>query len=171
VAETAIVVVVPEAQAAVDLPRRRYTVDGAEGMPPHITLLYPFLDTDLLVPRRIGEVKEALTAFPPFDGELAEVARFEQSVDSVLWLAPRPAERLVAITEALVRAFPDHPPYAGAYETTVPHLTVAMSEDGDVLAEIEADLVKKMPIAMRVGSVAIFAHAAKRWKLLTRIPL
>ena len=45
VAETAIVVLVPEAEPLVGEHRRRHTAEGARGMGAHVTLLYPFRDT------------------------------------------------------------------------------------------------------------------------------
>lgn len=170
-AETAIVVVVPEAEPAIDLVRRRHTVDGAEGMPPHITLLYPFTDTDLLVSGRIDAVRNALASFVPFNGELDAVARFERPLDTVLWLAPRPAEPLIAIIEALAAQFPEHPPFEGQFPSIVPHLTVAVSDDPDLLDRIEADLGSQLPIQIRVQEVALYEHTAGGWRLRTRVPL
>ncbi len=43
---------------------------------------------------------------------------------NVVYLAPDPAEPFVALTEALAAAFPDCPPYGGAFDEPVPHLTI-----------------------------------------------
>jgi 2'-5' RNA ligase len=171
VAETAIVVVVQQARAAVEPARHRFTVDGADGMPAHITLLYPFDDTEVLDSTRIDQLGEAFATFRPFDAELSEVARFERPLDSVLWLAARPASAFVALTESIVSAFPEHHPYGGEFEAIVPHLTVAVSADGDLLARLEAELVAQLPIASRVNEVAIFRHAAAGWRPLASVAL
>jgi 2'-5' RNA ligase len=170
-AETAIVVVVPEAEPAVDLVRRRHTAAGAEGMPAHITLLYPFIDTNLLVSGRIAQLRDCLASFGPFDGELDRIARFQRLNDAILWLAPRASDPFIAMIEALRAEFPEHPPYGGEFESLIPHLTVAISGDPDVLASIEVDLADRLPIPIRVEAVTLFEHTQLRWKLRASIPL
>jgi 2'-5' RNA ligase len=169
--ETAIVVVVPEAEPAVDLVRRRHAATGAEGMPAHITLLYPFIDSNLLVCGRIARLRDCLASFAPFDGELDRIARFQRSTEAILWLAPRPSDRFVAMIEALRAAFPQNPPYGGEFESLIPHLTVAISGDPDVLASIEVELTDRLPIPIRVEAVTLFEHTELGWKLRASIPL
>ena len=128
--ETAIAIAVSEADPLVDLLRREHTRDGGEGMPAHITLLYPFTDT--LVARRLGRVREVLAAFAACEIEFAETRRFALEPEAVLWLAPSPSERLVAMIDALATEFPEHPPFGGRFDSIVPHLTVAVSADSGV---------------------------------------
>ena len=49
-AETALVVVIPELEPLVAAWRDRLTADGPRGMPPHVTLLYPFADARFAKP-------------------------------------------------------------------------------------------------------------------------
>ena len=49
-AETAIVVLVPEAEPLVGAFRRNHTAEGAHGMGAHVTLLYPFGDRPCSTP-------------------------------------------------------------------------------------------------------------------------
>src|SRR5947208_10649014 len=122
-AETAIVVLVPELEALVGALRNQHTSDGADGMPPHVTLLYPFVD-DAEVAHALPLVGRALARFVSFEVEFRRAARFPDT----LYLVPDPAEPFVAVTRALVDAFPEYPPYAGAFDEIVPHLTVAHGE-------------------------------------------
>lgn len=140
-------------------------------MPAHITLLYPFTDSDLLVSGRIAQVRHALASFGPFDGELDRVSRFQRPDDVVLWLAPREPEPFIAVTEALRNEFPAHPPYGGEFESIVPHLTVAVNGDPGVLASVEAELKDQLPISIRAEAIALFEHTELWWKLRTQIPL
>jgi hypothetical protein len=64
VAETALVVVIPEVEALVAAWRHRFTPDGARGMPPHVTLLYPFAD-EAEVNDVLTDVEDALAPFAP----------------------------------------------------------------------------------------------------------
>src|SRR5436190_20086405 len=104
-AETAIVVLLPELEPLIGECRRRYTDDGARDMPPHVTLIYPFADTSA-VGARLDAVARALGGLAPFEIELRETARFPE----LLYLSPHPAAPLVAMTEALSDAFPEFPP-------------------------------------------------------------
>jgi 2'-5' RNA ligase len=170
-AETAIVVVVPEAEPAIDLARRRHTADGADGMPAHITLLYPFIDSNLLVSGRIAQLRDCLASFSPFDDELNRIARFQRLNEAILWLAPRASDPFIAMIEALRAEFPEHPPYGGDFQSIIPHLTVAISGDPDVLTSIEVELTDQLPIPIRVEAVTLFEHTELGWELRASIPL
>jgi 2'-5' RNA ligase len=171
VAETAIVVPVLEAESAVGLHRRLYTVEGADGMPAHITLLYPFADSERLDGGRMDRVRKAVAAFAPFEAELTRIERFDRPEDTVVWLAPDPVEPFAEMAAALAAEFPEHPPYGGKYESIVPHLTIAMSDDSELLSTIEADLVDRLPIRIRVHEAALYEHTREGWKVRTPIAL
>lgn len=92
-APTAIVIPVPEAAPAVELLRRANTPDGAEGMPPHVTLVYPFTDQSQLVAGRISGVRALLGTFSAFEFQLSEVRCFDNLPDeSYVWLPPTPSQ-------------------------------------------------------------------------------
>lgn len=166
-AKTAVVVRVPEAEAAVGAVYWTHTRSGREGLAPHVTLLIPFADSGS-VP--LEETAAVLHAFEPFDFELTEVCRFAAR-DTVLWLAPDPADPFVALTQALVRMFPDFRPYDGAFADIVPHLTVAIGRDRAVLDGIERGLAPSLPVRARAEAATIVQHVDGRWQPLSTIPL
>ena len=161
--ETAVVVAVPEAEPLVGRFRRRYTRDGADGMPAHITLLYPFVDSDRLGDGGIDRAAAILSGFEPLSVVFRETAFFRGPADLILWLRPEPSEPFVAMTEALVDAFPDHPPYGGIHDTIVPHLGIAHG-DSELLSRIRAEVEPGLPLEARVGEAWLFEHAAKGWR-------
>jgi 2'-5' RNA ligase len=165
--ETAIVVAVPGAEPLVSRWRRQYTSDGAEGMPAHITLLYPFADTEA---PRDDEIEDVLRAFPQVPFSLAATAYFH-APSHVLYLAPTPSAPFNAMTDALVARFPEHPPYGGAHEDVIPHLTVADHDDLEVLAEIERDVSARLPIQANVSEAQLMEHAPEGWHLRRRFAL
>jgi 2'-5' RNA ligase len=167
VARTAIVVTVPEAEASIGGVYWTHTRSGREGLPPHVTLLIPFADSES-VP--LTQAQELIGAFEPFEFELSEVRRFAAR-DTVLWLAPEPAVAFVAMTEALVRAFPEFRPYDGAFAEIVPHLTVAIGRDPALLDGIERDLAPTLPISARADAASIVEHVDGRWRTHTTMPL
>jgi 2'-5' RNA ligase len=117
-------VLVPEAEQAVGGWRARHTPDGAAGMPAHVTLLYPFApEPDL------DAVRSLAADAGPFAFTLHAVREWP---DGVVYLEPEPAEPFLRLTRELVRRFPDHQPYDGAFtvDEVVPHCTVVRMDDG-----------------------------------------
>jgi hypothetical protein len=138
-------------------------------MPPHVTLLYPFAGevTNGLLRR----VRVVLAGFPAFGITLSETQRLEWAGDTVLSLRPDPAEAFVAMTEALAAEFPDHPPYGGAFDEIIPHLTAAMSTDLALLDRLEAELRNGLPLHARVEAAGLFVRTPDGWRLHTRLEL
>lgn len=132
---TAFVVTVPEADARVATLRSRFDPSSALGVPAHVTVLHPFMPPAQVTPGVLARAAAALLGLEPFHFLLARVQRFP----GVLYLAPEPAAPFVALTEALVRAFPAFPPFGGVHERIVPHLTVAQGDER-TLQPAEAEL-------------------------------
>jgi 2'-5' RNA ligase len=165
VAETAIVAMLPELELLVGDLRRLHTADGPRGMPPHVTLLAPFADS-AEVDGLLVRLRDVFAAFVSFESELRETARFP----GLLYLAPQPAQPFVAITEALVEAFPEYPPYGGEFDEIVPHVTVARG-DADTLGAIEQDLRGRLPVNVRVERAWLVEDTADGWRRHTAFPL
>ncbi len=109
-----------------DLRERTCESKPSHGMPPHVTLLVP-------APRDPAAISGVLAGFSAFDVSFDRVERFAEA----LWLAPEPEEPFRTMIEALVRRFPEHPPYDGAFTEIVPHLTVAQAELEEAAATAE----------------------------------
>jgi 2'-5' RNA ligase len=109
-----------------DLRERTCVSKPSHGMPPHVTLLFP-------APRDVAAIAEVLLAYSAFEVVFARLDRFP----GTLWLAPEPAEPFRRLIEALVRRFPEHPPYGGAFTEIVPHLTVAQSGFDEAVSTLE----------------------------------
>jgi len=158
-AETGLIVKVPAAEPVVGRWRDKFDVATAAGIPAHMTVLYPFLDYHLVNASVRNELGALLARHRAFDVELRECQRFP----GVLYLAPVPASQLRALTEAVVSRWPEAPPYNGQFADVVPHLTVAQSDDPEVLDMIENDISSRLPIIARVASVHLVAHRSGRW--------
>jgi 2'-5' RNA ligase len=164
-AETALVVLLPELEPTIGDLRRRHTPSGARGMPAHVTLIVPFADT-ADVGACTEEVARALEPFAPFKVAFRETARFA----GTLYLEPEPAEPFVAMTEALVQAFPDFPPYGGVFDEIVPHATAATGDDA-LISQAEASLPRPLDVTLRVERVWLFENAPEGWRRHTAFPL
>ena len=103
--ETALAALFPELDALVGDWRRRYTPDGARDMPPHVMLVYPFVES-ARVPDALPGVGRSLDGVAQFEVAFAEIVTFS-GAEPTLYLRPDPGRPFVAMTEALIRAFPD----------------------------------------------------------------
>ena len=165
-APTVIIVPVPEAESAVDLLRRANTPDGTEGMPAHVTLLYPFTDDSQLVAGRVAEVRAVLEQFSAFEFVLSEVRRFDNLPnESYVWLAPTPSSPFVEMVEELASTFPEHPPFGGAFATVIPHLTIAASTDEALLDRVANQAADALPINARAEKACIMQRVGGLWRL------
>jgi 2'-5' RNA ligase len=104
--------------------------------------------------------------------------RFEQCGwfgEDVLWLAPEPEQAFRDLTKAVTAEFPGYPPYGGAFDDVVPHLTVAESRRGtiDELRAVEAAVVRQLPITTRVDHARLIAGTDRpgSWHTVATLPL
>lgn len=169
----AVVVPVPEAELVVARCRGRFDPAAARGVPAHVTVLYPFVAPAALDDGVVTRLGEAVGGVPTFECGFREVRWFD---NGVAWLRPEPDAPFRALTAAVARAFPDHPPYAGAHDP-VPHLTLGDAAGGAVdpeLREAVAQVARMLPVRRcRVAEVHLMAGAQTllSWRTLARLPL
>jgi len=163
-----LVLLLPELEPRIADIRSRHDPAARQGMPAHVTLLYPFMDPVKIGPTQRGRLAGVLRAFPALELRFAGIGRFPD----VLWLAPEPAQPLVEMIRAIMEAFPGYPPYGGQFETIVPHVTVAHGE-GLELAALEPELRARMgtPVAQRVSAVSLFTTVRRTWREVDRFGL
>ena len=143
---TAVVVPVREAETIV---RRRALQVQPELLPhdrstsAHITLLAPFLPPERIDDGVLAELSRLFADVTAFDFELTEVCEFP---DGPVYLAPEPAGVFRRLTFELHHAFPEFPPYGGAFDDVVPHLTVPLAPTEDA-AELRRALRATLPLA------------------------
>jgi 2'-5' RNA ligase len=145
------------------------------GVPAHVTVLFPFLDPDVLDDDAVRRLGAAVGSVPAFACSFDRCGWFDQDV---LWLAPTPDEPFRELTMAVWRAFPDHPPYAGAFDDLAPHLTVGQCADGDLqaldeLRATESVVAEQLPVTAYVDRVHLIAGSAEpdSWRTLHELRL
>jgi 2'-5' RNA ligase len=167
---SALIVAVPEAASAVDRWRERTCyAKPSSGVPPHVTILFPFFPPDAIDEALVAELRELFAEVERFAFELRTTARFPQ----VLYLKPEPAEPFVRLTETVCAAYPDHVPYEEAFDSVVPHLTTAEG-DAEVLAEAEKDVLQWLPIVAEAHEVLLAEEVepdSARWRTRARLRL
>lgn len=148
--------------------RERMDPSAADGVPAHVTLLYPFMPPSGLTDglrRRLGQI---IASEPVFSVTFASVARWP----NLVYLPPEPAQPFRRLTAALVAAFPDFPPYSGRHAEVVPHLTVAQDVSDDYYAAAEHALPQMLPVRHIVREAWLIGHSPEQpWHTLWRLPL
>ena len=141
-----------------DWRERACTSKPSHGVPPHVTLLIP-------APSDVDAATAALEPFAPFEVTFSRFGRFPDT----LWLAPEPSEPFVSMTQALLRAFPEHTPYEGLFDEITPHLTVAQ---GAALDAAEESIRPRLPRRALATSVVLFEQIApNRWRVTAELEL
>jgi hypothetical protein len=169
--ETAILVEVPEAEPLVGELRLLGDASARLGVPAHVTLLYPFVEQP-----DAGVVEELRFFFAGVDGfalTLSAVGEFPE----VVYLAPEEADAVHGLIAALVRRWPDCPPYAGmfALEEVVPHLTVVDTPDPALRERARSGVSGGLPVRSVVREASLWGRddeiTAGPWQCLARFPL
>ena len=140
---------------------REGTVEvSALGVPPHITLLYPWRNAPL-ANSDLQQLEKVLATFEPF-GLFDRVGTFGGGVVHLALKNERVPREMI---KALFTAFPDTPPYSGAFSDPSPHLTVAkcspenLSSLGDEIAE-----ALSLPVTFQVDKIVVMEEREDgRW--------
>lgn len=168
---TALIIAVPEVESLVGDFRARHDPASAEGIPAHVTVLYPFLSPPRLSSVTLQSLRDIFGQVPEFRARFEELRRFP----GVLYLPPLPNATFRRLTETVVEYFPDAPPYGGQFSEIVPHLTVAHAADQTRLEAIEAEFLEaamgKLPIDATIREVTLIEKRDGRWRTQVRFPL
>jgi hypothetical protein len=93
----------------------------------------------------------------------------------VLYLAPTPAAPFEELTSAVSASFPEYPPYGGAFDDVVPHLTIGEGAPRWRLRRAERQVVARLPIRASATEVWLMSAEAVRgkesWQVVKRFPL
>lgn len=140
------------------------------GVPAHITILVPFMSPERITPSVRARIQAALNDVSCFAFSLNRVGRFPATA----YLAPDPAEPFIALTQALVRQFPEYPPFRGEHASIIPHLTVARGDPDEAeaaAAELAASLRLVGPINGYCASVTLLENSSGLWKSMQAFSL
>jgi hypothetical protein len=169
--ESALIVEVPEAEAAVGQWREHLDENAAAlGVPAHVTVLAPFLARGKIGPPVLGSLGRLFGAVPRFRFRLVRTAWFG---DQVLWLAPEDDGPFRALTERAYAAFPACPPFGGVFDEVIPHLTVGLGQPLAELRAAEESVGPQLPIEAAATAVTLMAGPVSggRWSRVARFPL
>ncbi|HEX4777989.1 MAG TPA: 2'-5' RNA ligase family protein [Acidimicrobiia bacterium] len=153
---SALVVPVENAPPALDRLRARHDPSARQGVPAHVTVLYPFVPAGAIDETLGRGLRDVAAHVEPFPVQLTRAGTF----GPLLYLAPEPAAPFVALTRVISARWPEHQPYRGRHAETVPHLTVAQRATPQLRDELDA-IVPVDAYARELWLVAL--DARRRW--------
>lgn len=151
----------------VDVHARFHPRGAATLIPPHVTVLFPFVPPHELADS-VDVVRSIAARFAPIDVVLGAVTSFA-SKRVVYARVESPALR--ELLRTVHHAFPDTPPYGGVFDEVVPHLTLGETgrheRDGDALRDaVSSATTSLLPTTITVTELQIWAeHERNRWSL------
>ena len=165
-----LVVAVPEAEPVVGALRERLDAHAALGVPAHVTVLFPFVPADEVDGDVLERVAQVVAGVPRFPYRLGGTGWFD---DRVVWLAPDDPAPFRDLTSRLWQAFPAHPPFEGAFDDVVPHLTLGHGHPREVLAAAEREVLPRLPITGTATDLVLLAQRepSGRWHRHAAFPL
>lgn len=167
--ESALIVPVPEAEPIVGVWRERYDDSARTGVPAHVTLLYPFLETADITPEDVERLSALFADVSATPFRLVAARRFSRGV---LYLAPEPEGFFRDLTRRIWELYPHRPPYGGAFDDVIPHLTVAQVPDHSLLDGVEATVARQLPVDAHAGEAWLMLQApdGEQWRAGHRFP-
>ena len=158
-------VCIPEADPVIGDIRADHDRSASEGLGAHVTILFPFMRPS---PRPDPALTSIFARHEPFITQISRIDRFAETI----YLVPDPAAPFLALTQDIADAFPDWPPYGGAFAEIIPHLTVTHGGAANLDA-IEPILVSRLrqPITSRVTDVTHLERVQGRWNAVHRYAL
>jgi 2'-5' RNA ligase len=166
--ETALVIVLEDAEPF-DAVRREFAAEAvARGIPFHLTLLYPFAPREQLTEAMLKDVRSFFETRTPFTFELNRLAAWPR----VVYAVPEPDDALRDCMQALHARFPQWPPYGGMHAEVVPHATLGEEVDAaHVYPEIERRLTGCFPRRYTADTATLLEEfAPNRWGERGRFP-
>lgn len=169
-AHSSVQVPVPDLEAVVRPRLERRSPDDVPADPDdtvaHITLLGPFAELTDLTDGVLDELERFFSDVTPFAYTLTGIHTFP---GGTIYLAPTPAAPFRQLTLALTRLFPEHPPYGGAFDDVVPHLSVPMPEGEDVEA-LEFELGPRFPLTTHAQEAALVWYEPGATRTIATFP-
>jgi 2'-5' RNA ligase len=155
--------------------RKQYTIDGAMGLPAHITILFPFFDQQAWTADNQARLEATAAGIEPFEYQIVGFNRFVEK--GVLYLEPDNQEMLLSLIHAIATLFPELAPYEGrvALDQLIPHISIAFAESGVELDRIETefrrDIDVSLPWTIKADQIWLVVTSNGQWYRRARIGL
>jgi hypothetical protein len=161
----ALAILVPEADSVIGEWRRQYDWSAVRGLGSHITILFP-IDSSVCVGQRCRALESVFSEHASFNFVLREPRRYGNYV----YFAPEQINPFVKLTETAMAVLPETVPYRVMSDCVTPHLTVAHSQDENILQHICAGLTA-VSIESTALNIELMEYRDNAWNSHMRFPL
>ena len=176
--ETILLLPVPAAEPTVGRHRARLVESARDGVPAHITVLYPFLPPAQISGQLLASLGRLFAGFAAFEFTLDRVGWFGEEV---VWLGPRDPAPFRVLTSAAFAAFPSCPPYGGQHAGGLPspHLTIGKAGGQQALCAAAESVLPCLPIEATAAEVILMTGPRPgtpgippgQWRTVAAFPL
>ncbi|HEY6569586.1 MAG TPA: 2'-5' RNA ligase family protein [Candidatus Limnocylindrales bacterium] len=165
--EASALVIRVELPAALAALRLRSDQNAADGVPAHVTLLYPFAEPAAIDAGVVGTVASIVGRHAPWSMVLGERRRWPE----VLYASVEPDAPVRALQAELAAAFPTLPLGWGEFEFT-PHVTIAEGPGAHDPAVAGDPAWSELPLTQIVDAVELIVRDADgRWRVDRQFPM
>jgi 2'-5' RNA ligase len=154
VEQSALIIPVPDVDDLVGRWRAELDPGCVRGIPPHITVLFPFAIPSDFDDEMFTTIRDYFSTVDPFEIEFSALAWFD---DRVVYLEPTPDTEFRRMTQSLGTLFPRYLPYGGKFDEPTPHLTVGDGAPLARLREAATDVGAHLPLTVSVEHAWLMA--------------
>jgi 2'-5' RNA ligase len=149
--------------------RLAHVTNAVDGVPAHVTLLFPFAEPRSIDAGVITMVRDVVAGHQAWTMALTGPAAFPDA----LYAAVEPPDAPIALQSDLAAAFPSLPIYRGSIDVYVPHVTIAELGRGSDTSDLEAASGwRDLPSISPAREVElIVCDPGGRWSVKHRFPL
>lgn len=166
--QTALLAPVPRVGPLIEPWRRRHDPSAAVGIPPHLTVLAPFLAPAAVTVGDLDVLRALMATRRPIEAALTTVGMFDSDV---LHLRLEPEAPFRELTTAVHELYPDTPPYSGRHADVVPHVTVGHAIPRASARHAARALMLALPMRIRVDVVQLWVRTDGAWVVGASFPL
>ena len=161
VGQTALVFLVPEAEAPLSRVASTFPQLVRPGLPAHVTVLAPWIPLDEVDQKALVLCANLAASMPETTVSFNKIGM----KPGFVYLDSDEASSIEAICDATKRTWPYLPPYAGKHKDVRPHITLALGDMRDGDQEVIADLVlPSLPIRSSFESLHVVSFNGSRWE-------
>ena len=164
-AETVVLVPALDVGQLVHELRMQHDPSAAAGIPPHVTLMFPFMPPSDLNAPAIDTLDRVISSAGAFQFSLTGVNQ-----QGVVYLEPEPVEPFARLTREISRQFGILPFDGDFGDEPVVHLTVAVVESASIRQQLATQLGGVVPIVIKAEEAWLMVGTnASTWNIVRKM--
>ncbi|BDU50704.1 2'-5' RNA ligase family protein [Haliovirga abyssi] len=144
--------------------REKYTKDGAIGMLPHISIIYPFFRNLSDINNNLSRLEKLCNTISKIDISITDIGYFMSN--EIMYFKPTLQEPILDVIKKFATEFIETPPYNGkiSIDNLSAHITISSSKNHNVQIEKELALLKeKIPPNIKLNKINLNIKYDGKW--------